>query len=449
MNEAEAPKLAHRLEFAVFRLLETLAGLASMEACAGFGGLLGSLFRLASRRYRCLVRRNLRIATATDPLSPRELDALIAETFRRAGANFLCGFHSAVLPAEELRAHFELRNEAMVIRKTGEPGLVVVLAHQGNWEVLVRIARLIDGLESFGAVYRPLNNPLIDRLTHRRRTADGARLFSRRDGFHAPIGLLRAPGSLGVLADQRAGGRGIPLPFFGKMTSCTPLPDLMARRARAEVATAALVSTADGSWRVEFTNHGPSGGAAAIMRELEQAMRRSLPDVFWFHDRWRTDSRRPLSFFAPFDPEVARGATVPLRVLLTMPEGEDEGAQVLIESMLERRPDLRIEWLTESKRGAPDPRVHLHAWDRSLPPEQEGGLVERIDEAHPAPLDAGLLFGGTREIARALRRRGVRSIVGIGAAKKPWTHGFDRPENAGEWRRITAEMARVPSHDPE
>jgi len=62
------PRLTHRLELRFYRLVERAVGWLSMDTCAAVGRALGRLFHLLSPRYRRLVRRNLRIATATGPL---------------------------------------------------------------------------------------------------------------------------------------------------------------------------------------------------------------------------------------------------------------------------------------------------------------------------------------------------------------------------------------------
>lgn len=442
--ESDQPTLLHRVEFAIFRLVEGIVALLPMDSCAVLGRLIGRMFQLFSARYRHLIRRNLRIATAENPLSPEDLDALIEETFRRAGANFISSLKSATMSAEKLAEHVETTHFDLFCREEAQNGLVITMPHMGNWEIMTKLSVLNAGVSRVGGVYRPLDNPLMDRLTHERRTADGAKLFSRRDGFHLPIALLRSPGSMGVLADQRAGGQGVVLPFFGKLTSCTPLPDLMARRAKADVCTLTISTTGHGRWHAEMRSLGKSPGVAGIMSALETAMRDSLPDVFWFHDRWRTDRTRPLSFYTKFDPEVAKQATVPMRVLLTLRDDIQHDADILFDALFAARPDLRIDWLTSLPGDHRDPRVVKHDWDHSAPDEHAAGALDRIDASHPAPLDAALFFGGTLVLAKAAKRAGLRSIIGCEVHGKPWTRSFDYPSNPLDWTAIASELALVP-----
>ncbi len=92
----------------------------------------------------------------------------------------------------------------------------------------------------------------------------------------------------------------------------------------------------------------------------------------------------------------------------------------------------------------PDPRIVKHEWDHSAPDEHAGGALDRIDDSHPAPLDAALLFGGTQVIAKAAKRAGLRSIIGCSVHGRPWTRSFDYPTHPEAWVEIARQLAEVP-----
>ena len=81
-------------------------------------------------------------------------------------------------------------------------------------------------------MYRPLNNTYLDGWFKNQREASGARLFSRRDGFHKPVDFIRSGGILFILADQKM--REGPLAsYFGLEVATSPFPGLFHRRSRA------------------------------------------------------------------------------------------------------------------------------------------------------------------------------------------------------------------------
>lgn len=419
-----------------------------MESCVAVGRAIGSLFYYLSRRYRRLVRNNLRIVHASKPLDDSDLDDLVGETFRRAGANFLAALRMPLLPKDELMDY--IIDDGLELMGSGREkgsGLVIALPHMGNWEALSQTGSTFIAIAgiSYGGVYRPLNNPLMDEFTHSRRTADGAQLFSRKDGFNGPAKLLRDCGTLAVLSDQRAGSQGIAMPFMGKMTTCTPLPYLLSRRAKARVCNLAIISEPGSKWRMTMREISGTIDTKSVMAGLEDAMRSSASDVFWFHDRWRIDRVRPLSLYTALDPDVAATASVPLRLLLTMPDHSDEEhTDALISRMLELRPDLRIEFLQSDTPTTKYPKVINHAWDPDLSPEQMEGVLSKMDAAYPSPIDGLLLFGGEIAMARAARYMGIRCIMGTGKKRKPWSHTIDKPQDAEGWRAIADELAWVP-----
>lgn len=441
------PSLLHRLEFALYRGVECILSMMSIEDCVRLGRGIGSVIHACSPSYRRLVRRNLRIATALEGIDPANLDKLVVETFRRGAANFLGTLRTEFSRTEELLERID--TEGLDILETTENkdrGFLIAMPHMGNWEALTRLGSTYSSNRRYGGVYRPLQNPLMDDLTRERRTSGGAQLFSRKDGFHPPASLLRDGGVLVVLADQRAGGSGEVIPFFGKLTSCSPLPNLLARRSKARVASLSISSSGDGRWKLCMMPIDEGSNTPEIMSQLEAAMRLSLPDVFWFHDRWRTDRARPLSFFTKVRPGVAEAASVPLRLILTTPPSTPESqANALITTMLQLRPDLRVEWMTSTARKSPDPRVIIHSWDPSTPPEQIPGRLESIDMSHAAPLDGALIFDNDESLGRAARCMGLRAVIGLGVSGKPWTGSYPAATTEEEWAGIASQLAWYPT----
>ncbi|MCU0794975.1 MAG: hypothetical protein MUF31_03465 [Akkermansiaceae bacterium] len=443
---APKAKPIHHLEMLGYRAFGAILGQLSVDSCLLLGEMLGRLFYHLSPRYRRLVRRNLRIATADRPRSESELDALVRETFRRAGGNFLASFKTETLPTPALADHFD-PSALQTLREMLPPrGTVLAMAHMGNWEALPRLASLVLPAHSYGAIYRPLNNPLMEKSVCDRRRDGGARLFSRHASFHSPAAFLKSGGILAVLADHRAGASGFPLAFFGKMTTCSPLPSLLARRSKARSATMGTRSLSPGKWTLEIRHLPDSTDPATITAGLEAMMRDQLTEVFWFHDRWKIDNHNPLSLYTRLDPAIAATATVPLRLLLSTPADADEsGVQAMLAAMFALRPDLRVDRL-KTARALPskDLPVHLHEWDPDAPAEQGSSLIRRIDAAHPAPLDGFLLLGSEQPLARAAREMDFRCIIGMQVSGKPWSRSLDLPSDPAGWAALADDLCWIP-----
>ena len=442
-EEERTPTLAHRLEYALYRAAEGLLGLASLDTVTRIGEVLGQVAWLVSPKHRRLVTRNLRIATAAEAPGAAEIRRRVRETFIRAGGNMLGSIRAVTMPPKELREHIAITGLEHVRGPiVAGRGVVVVWSHMGNWEVLAQLVPELGEQVRGGPIYRPLENPLLDRLTVRRRTQQGAVLFNKHDGFNGPASVLRGGGVVSVMTDQRAGGHGELCPFFGRLSSCTPLPGLLARRTGAAMVTISITSLSTGRWRLTIRPVPDKARTPEILRHLETAMRDQLTDVFWFHDRWRVDRTRPLSFFTKEAPtEAARAATVPTRLVASLPAGDPAALECLV-ALLELRPDLRIDVLDAGHlpRLPDDLRLVAFRWDREVPVEHLNGLLERCDASHPAPLDFALLLDGHAGLARAAGRLGLRAIIGAGAKGKPWTCTHPRPADAAGWRNLAAEL---------
>ena len=311
--------LRWRLECLGHTVIEGLAALLPGPCVFRLGEWLGGLAWHLLPQRRKIVLRNLRIAFAGEK-NLTEIHRLARETFRRSGANLVSVSHTARLGPAQLREVLHVENmELLEDAQARGKGVVLLLAHMGNWELLSRIIHLFPPGSKCGAFYRPLNNPLLDARVLARRQTDGTRMFSKRDPFHEVTKFLREGGIVGILADQRVGMQGEVVPFFGRLTRATPLPSLLARRAKAEVLVLTVATVAPGRWKAVFHPVEPPPTTAHCMAALEKGMKASPADVFWLQERWKVYAGRHVSFCKWLDGREA-GGTKRHRALLWLLE---------------------------------------------------------------------------------------------------------------------------------
>jgi KDO2-lipid IV(A) lauroyltransferase len=277
-------------------------------------------------------------------------------------------------------------------------GVVLLLAHMGNWELLSRMVHFFPAGSKAGAMYRHLNNIPLDRRTRKRREADGTKMFSKNEGFHQVTGFLREGGIVGILADQRTGRHGDLVPFFGRLTRSSPLPSLLARRSKSGLLALSLVTESPGKWRAEFL---PVNAAttADCMETLEQTIRRSPIDVFWLQERWKflCNPKNPISTL--LEDENQQGEKV-FRALAWLSEKNSSWqvpkpwthANVEYEFALPKSM-TRPPWIP------PDATIHeasAHAGEAAL-----RSIIETIDSGRPLPLDFILTSDPSPELAAA------------------------------------------------
>lgn len=273
-------------------LIEGLAGLLPGSWLFRLGEALGGLVWHFMPLRRKMILRNLRIAFAGE-LDLPELQRLAKVTFRRTGGNLISAAHTARLAPEKLGDVIHIENlELLEQALVGGHGVVLLLSHMGNWEILSRIVHFFPPGAKAGAFYRPLKNRKLNARVLERRQADGTRMFSKRDNPLHVAGFLRAGGIVGILADQRAGNRGEPVPFFGRLTRVSPLPSLLARRSKSTVLALSVTTEKPGKWRAVFMPVQAPFTTEHCMVALEQAMKSGPMDVFWFQERWKVYVRK-------------------------------------------------------------------------------------------------------------------------------------------------------------
>jgi Lauroyl/myristoyl acyltransferase len=399
-------RLKWRLETAGYVVMEALLGIVPLPVVTGVGRLAGAAAWYLLPKRRRVVARNLRIAFAGER-TPEELRALTKEVFRRSGANLLGSLRTANMGDRGLSRALTVRDEVVFREAVARgKGVVVVIAHMGNWEALAQwFPKLLPPGVPGATVYRPLNNPIMNARVVAARARRGVGLFSKDDNPLGMAAFMRRGGALGVLADQRAGKIGELVPFFGRLTSCTPIPAILARRTGAAIVGVSLRTVGSGRWEMSFHAMEPgeptTGG---VMRLLERMMRVSPSDVFWLQDRWKIRRHQP--HLLPGKP--ARGEdTRPTkrRRALVWIDGADG-----IPALPKATPD-DVDYAIVLADAATEPKVAMDTgWEVH---RFTGGSYERflrqIDEASEQPLEYVVV---ARPSPKALRK--AAKSLGLG-----------------------------------
>ncbi len=311
MTDSKKTTMRHRIEYLVYRGFEVIIKHLSLETTYKAGELIGRIaFRFAQER-RGKLMRNLRRAYG-DEKTNAQLTKLSAEIFERNGANFLSSLRVPFLEDEDILKHVEFSglDNFLVAAKRG--GIVLVVPHMGNWELLAQALFLTKEKIRVGTHYRPLNNTLINGIIKRRRKKRGLVLFAKQDSTLRLTNFVREGGVLGILADQRVGGRGAAGVFFGRPTTCSPLPHLVAKRGKAQLISLHCETIDSCRWKISFDLINEAT-AQACADTIENAWRASPADVFWFEDRWRLQGSKPLEFLSKYPED--HGIKRPLRMV--------------------------------------------------------------------------------------------------------------------------------------
>jgi len=273
---------------ALMSLLRVLPRHASFAVARGLTGVL----RRAVPRFTRIAHRNLRLAFPEyDAARQREC---IDGCFRNM---------ARVLVAVAKFPRITKRNVNEWIRYEGfdhfeqalrrGKGVVFATGHLGNWELSAYAHALL--FAPMGFVVRPLDNPLLDRLSIDYRTLSGNRVVSRRESARPLIQMLRANQAVGILADQNTTeDRGVFVNFFG-VPACVDagLAKLAAHTGAAIIPGFAIWSDEEARYILKFYPPIEASGdtlrdTQAVQSALERAIREYPEQWLWIHRRWKT-----------------------------------------------------------------------------------------------------------------------------------------------------------------
>lgn len=186
---------------------------------------------------------------------------------------------------------------------------VMVTGHCGNWEVLGYALAML-GFPMY-ALYRPLDNPVLDRWVRAERQRHGLVLLDKFGAVERMPGILARGEPVAFVADQNAGDRGLFVPYFGRLASTYKSIGLMAMRFDAPLIVGMAKRTVgpEGGERVKgFRYHvyvadvirpedwkaqpDPLFYLTARYRRAIETMVRTAPEQYlWMHRMWKSRPR--------------------------------------------------------------------------------------------------------------------------------------------------------------
>ncbi len=211
-----------RVEYAAaFTVLDALRALPD-RVSMWLGVTIGGLAFHALGSHRRIGMRNLEIAFP-DKSEP-ERRAILKNSFRNLGRVLAVFSKFDDMTEKRVRQLVDYSPDpdwvaaSARVRAEGR-GHIVIGGHVGNWELGAFTFPFF--FEPFTFLARRMDNPFIEIRFHRMRTRHGNIQFDKTNAVTAVVDLLRAGGTVGVLADVNAHHKGgVFVPFFGT-PACT------------------------------------------------------------------------------------------------------------------------------------------------------------------------------------------------------------------------------------
>jgi KDO2-lipid IV(A) lauroyltransferase len=281
-------------------MLEYLMALAVVQSLAilprsaaeKLARLYTRILDLAIPRLRRSAMRNLALAFPEHSAQTRE--AIADEVFRNIARVLVALAKFPQLTKTNIHdwiryegyEHFE---RALELGK----GVLFATAHLGNWELSAFSHALMS--RPMRIVVRPLDNPRIDALVSRRRSASGNHLIGKKDSARSILQALKANEAVGILVDQNAGlSDGVFIDFFGvRACAGAGFAKIGAHAGATVIPGFALWSERERKYILRFYPPLPITGdvvqdTQALHAQLESVVREYPGQWLWLHRRWKT-----------------------------------------------------------------------------------------------------------------------------------------------------------------
>jgi KDO2-lipid IV(A) lauroyltransferase len=261
--------------------------------------LLGRIWWRIMPRHRERVRAHLRYAYGAG-LPAGEVDRIALRSMQ----------HLAMLAVETMfmprlinewtwARYVEPTNFGEAVRVLlGGRGAVLITGHYGNWELSGHLLA-VYGIEA-AAIMRPFDNVYLNRyLVQTRRTA-GLKLLDKKGATESAEQILRRGGTVGFIADQNAGRKGLFVDFFGHRASTYKSIGLLAMAAEVPIVVGYARRTGDGfhyELGVEriIAPHEWKDAADPLLwitaeytAAIERFVRKDPTQYLWIHRRWKS-----------------------------------------------------------------------------------------------------------------------------------------------------------------
>jgi KDO2-lipid IV(A) lauroyltransferase len=275
----------------VMFLLYSLSWLP-MPAKQRLGKWLGVfLSKVMSYRFR-VTKTN--IGMCMPELSEAQREELARDSFVACARGFLESTHAWWRDTGKYQSQVKVSgrqhlDEAMARGK----GILLLGGHYSIFDFALPL--IACQLTRPGYMYRPNDNPVIDRMIERGRKRDmNIEPFTKRQ-LGGMMSFLREGGQVWYACDQDFGRKAtIFTPFFGVEAACITTPSYIAQTSGCSVICVSHLRTSAGEYEITFSpiqeNFGEDDqkDAAVWNGFIEQAIRRHPDQYLWLHKRFKT-----------------------------------------------------------------------------------------------------------------------------------------------------------------
>jgi len=301
-KKKERNDLVDRLQYVALRLVSITMHCfpirANLDTAAFVGDFIYAFYRRGRERAVGNLRRSFPEYTharcqAMARESMRQMVMLFTEVLFTTRLIHLNTW-TRYVQMEDFREVLEL-----LIRR--ERGVILLTGHYGNWEILGYVLATL-GFETT-SIARPLDNPYVNHWLLGVRERQGQRIIDKKGATTEVAPLLASGGTVGFIADQNAGKKGVFVDFFGRKASTYKSIGLLAMEYQVPVVIGYarrigrnfrfLVGAQDIIYPADWKDQDDPLRyiTQRYSRGIEDFVRADPAQYLWIHRRWKSRPR--------------------------------------------------------------------------------------------------------------------------------------------------------------
>ncbi len=217
------------------------------------GKRLGSLAFLFAGRRKQSARINLDIIFS-DSKSSSEKSNIIKESFQNLTVSALQCLWVTYDTENRVRGLIEDEPAGLDLLRQclkKNKGIFFLTAHYGNWEIMGLFHGYL-GICPLSSIARKLDNPYLDRVVKKLRTASGNKIIYRDESPLKIVRELKGNGSVAVMMDQNTAKGGVFVDFFGKKAATPRALALLSYRSGTPILPFFCYPTDKGTYRIKY-----------------------------------------------------------------------------------------------------------------------------------------------------------------------------------------------------
>jgi len=299
------------LQYLLIRGFSYLINLLPERLSLRLGRQLGRLVFYLDREHQKVAIENLHLTFGNEK-SEKEILAIAKRTFQNLGMTAVEFFRIPNMNLEifEKRVTIEGLEDVRELLENRKKGVLLLLSHLGNWELMGVISKFLR--LPISVIARPIKkNRWLDQLISEIRKGTGLEIIPTENSGRKIIQALSQNRFVGILIDQRAKrSEGVWVDFFGRKAPTTPALAVLAMRTGSPVLPVFMIR--DGFWKhrvfvnkpLELIHTGDvkkdvEANTQLINNTLESMIRKYPDQWFWVHRRWERKKRVHRKRFLP------------------------------------------------------------------------------------------------------------------------------------------------------